>query len=120
MLPPLREIRESLDMKIITGFCASFPASVDLTALAEGQTAQPLLSAYHLELPLEDRSDRQDSGPHDSCSKPGECSVSLNQLRSVPLVHSENLSRGGDGSPQGNAAREFRPPPVVQTSQSST
>jgi hypothetical protein len=86
-------------MKIITGLCASFPARFDLMAMAEGQTAQPLLSACHLELPLEDRSDHQDTGLHSSCSNPGECSVTLNQLRSVPQGHSENPSGDGDGSP---------------------
>jgi hypothetical protein len=34
--------------------------------MAEGQTIQPLLSAYHLELPLEDLSDCQHTVLHDS------------------------------------------------------
>jgi hypothetical protein len=54
----IREIWDSLDMKIITGLCASFSARVELMAKADGQTIQPLLSARRLEVPLGYLSDR--------------------------------------------------------------
>jgi hypothetical protein len=54
----IRELWERVDIKIVIGLCASFPARVEMMAHAGGETIGPLLSAHRKQVPEGYLSDR--------------------------------------------------------------